>query len=47
MYVYISLLLIAGHKGVVLTAHYVEIAGHRDVVSGALYGDCGAYGRLC
>ena len=39
---------IAGHKDFVLTAHCVEIAGHRDVsVSGALYGDCGVYGRLC
>ena len=32
----------AGHKDVVVTAHCVEIAGHRDVcVSGALYEDCG------
>ncbi|KAF3503704.1 hypothetical protein F2Q69_00041397 [Brassica cretica] len=40
--------IINWHKDVVLTMHFVEIAGHRDVcVSGALYGDCGTYGRLC
>ena len=47
MYTYVCY-EIAGHKDVVLTVHCVEIAGHRDVcVSYVLYGDSGAYGRLC